>query len=306
MISLKKILLEEEEYITRIPSPTDPDYIDDEEQSDDKEDKKKKPESSVGDTFCRRGGKTTPLTIAQERSLRGIMLGSPTEEQETKIKEIFIKSQIGQFCKDAGNLANKYRHHGITRDDLISAGLVKLIELSWPAINWTVPTRIGTFLADSMRGHMTNFANKEVNKKGFVGLGDEKSDPVKSMDAPIPGGEDDMTAHDIIGGSFDDPVEEADLMERIYRSIKKGIKPHIKSAPSQIATLRGFLGIDENDRFTGDYRNVKDLEKDLGINHASIRVWWKAYEDYLKKLKQKQPDLFNEEKDRMKKIAGIK
>lgn len=275
MISLKKLLLEEEEY-----SIQGTEYL------------------SGGDAFCRRGAKTKGLNPEQEQIIRDTMLSNPTSKDEEKIKEIMIASQTGQFCKDAGNIANRYQQHGITRDDLISAGLEKLLTLTWPRIDWKATNKIGTFLANEMRGHMTNAANKEVRKKGLSGVGEKDVTSVMKLDAPISGREgDDMTAYDIIGGSFDNEVEEADFMERLYRSIKPGIKTQLKSGPMQLQTLQGFLGVDENGQYTGDYRNVKDLEKDLGINHVQIRNWWKNYEDYLKKLKQNRPELFSEEKD---------
>jgi len=285
MISLKKLLLEEE-------------YSEPGTQY-----------SSGGDAFCQRGAKTTKLTDAQEKIIRATMIAGPSSSDEDKIKKIMIASQTGQFCKDAGNIANRYVQHGVTRDDLISAGLEKLLTLTWPRINWSAKNTIGTFIANEMRGHMRNAANKEVRKKGLTGIGDseEQGASMTRLDAPVSGRDgDNMTAYDIVGGSFDNEVEEADFMQRLYRSIKPGIKMQLKSAPFQIQTLEGFLGVDENGKYTGDYRTIKDLEKDLGINHVQIRGWWKNYEDYLKKLKKNRPELFNEENARMQKIAGIK
>lgn len=284
MISLKKILLENEEY--SIPGTEF---------------------TSGGDAFCKRGAKTKGLTYEQEKVIRDIMLSDPTPEQEDKIKKIMIASQTGQFCRDAGLIANRYAKHNVTRDDLISAGLEKLLKVTWPRINWNAENKIGTFLAEEMRGHLRNAANKEAKKKGLSGVGEEESVGIYSLDTPVSGKDgDDMNAYDFIGGSFDNETEEADFMSRLYRSMKPRIKADSKKRDMELETLQGFLGVDENGKFTGNYRTIKELEKDLGINHVYIRKWWKDYENYILRLKKNNPDLFYEGKYSISKILKTK
>jgi hypothetical protein len=283
MISLKKLLLEEE-------------YSEPGTQF-----------SSAGDSFCVRGATTRGLTPAQLQTVRNIMTSNPTEEQEDKVKQIIIKSMVGIICNEAAKIANNYKQHNITRDDLISAGLEKVLTLTWPRIDWERTTQPSTFIGAELRGHMINFANKEVKKKGMSGVGDEAEvGSMLKLDAPISGKEgDDMTAYDIIGGSFDNETEEADFMERLFRYLKSKIKIGTKTTESKLRSLENFMGIQDGE-YTGYTVSRKELADELGINHASIHAWQQEWAEILKKLKQTRPELFNEVKSRMKKIAGIK
>lgn len=259
--------------------------------------------SSAGDSFCVRGGKTKGLTPEQLSSIRNIMSGNPTKEQEDKIKEIMVKSMVGIFCLEAGKIANRYKQHNITRDDLISAGLEKVLTLTWPRINWTRDTQPSTFIGREFVGHIINAANKEVKKKGLSGVGDSTEvGSMMKLDAPISGKEgDDMTAYDIIGGSFDNETEEADFMERLYRYLKSKIKPGTKTTDNKLRSLENFMGI-EGDEYTGYTVSRKELSDELGINHASIHAWQQEWAEILKKLKQQRPELFNEVNNRIKKL----
>jgi DNA-directed RNA polymerase specialized sigma subunit len=271
MTSLKQLILEEEEY--SIPGTEF---------------------ASAGESFCVRGAKTKGLTPEQLQTVRDVMSDNPTSKQEEKIKEIIIKSLIGQICNDAGKIANRYKQHGITRDDLISVGIEKMLKLTWPRIDWKRDTTPQTFIMAEMRGHMTNAANKEVKKKGLSGVGDQSRVSTMSLDAPISGKEgDDMTAYDIIGGSFDNETEEADFMERLYRYLKSKIKPGTKTSDNKLRSLENFMGI-EDDEYTGYSLSRKELADELGINHASIHAWQQDWSEILKQLKQSRPELFSE------------
>jgi len=287
MISLKKILLEQDD--TEIYSEPGTQY------------------SSAGDSFCQRGAKTKGLTSDQLQIIRDVMTSEPTEKQEDQVKKIIIQSMVGIICNDAAKIANNYKQHGITRDDLISAGIEKMLTLTWPRIDWKRTTQPSTFIANEMRGHMINFANKEVKKKGLTGVGDETEvGSMMKLDAPISGKEgDDMTAYDIVGGSFDNETEEADFMERLFRYLKSKIKLGTKTSDNKLRSLENFMGIEDGE-YTGYTLSRKELADELGINHASIHAWQQEWSETLKKLKQERPELFNEEKNRMKKIAGIK
>jgi hypothetical protein len=212
---------------------------------------------------------------------------------------------VGVICNDAGYIANKYKQHGITRDDLISAGIEKMLTLTWPRIDWKRTTQPSTFIANEMRGHMTNFANKEVSKKGMKGVGGEKLKSMSKLDAPIPGKDgEDMSLSDIIG-TFNDPVEEADLVEKLFRHLKRTLNPNQATYQNKLRSLENFMGIEDGE-YTGYKIERKELADELGINHASIHAWQQPWIAELERLKQNKPELFNEEKGRIKKIAGIK
>ena len=214
---------------------------------------------------------------------------------------------IGIICNDAGYLANKYKQYNITRDDLISAGLENMLRLTWPRIDWTRPEKPSTFIADELRGHMTNFANKEVKKKGMSGVGDDSQvGSMMKLDAPISGKEgSDMTAYDIVGGSFDNEVEEADFIEKLFKYLKRTLNPAQATYANKLRSLENFMGI-ENGKYTGYTISRKELADELGINHASIHSYQQPWINSLVQLKRTRPELFNEENSRMQKIAGIK
>ena len=273
MISLKKLILENAEY--SLPSMEF---------------------DSAGDSFCVRGAKTKTLSPEHLRTIRDTMMSNPTPSQEKKIKDIMVKSLVGLICRDAGLIANRYKQHGITRDDLISAGLIKMLQITWPRIDWGLETLPQTFIMKEIRGHMTNFANKQVKKQGLTGVGDKDVSSMLRLDAPISGKEgDEMTAYDIIGGTFDNEFEEADFMQRLYKSLRKSINPSSKLAKEKDLALQNFLGL-ENERYTGSTLSRQDLSKEIGTNPAGIWNWYNEWSEKIKRLKEKNPNLFNENK----------
>lgn len=251
-------------------------------------------------SFCKRGAKTSPLTDEQLNTIRDIMIKNPTEEQSRGIQNILVKSMVGLLCRSAISVREKYKNWGVTLDDLISAGLDGIAR-SFNKIDWDRETKPQTYLNNIAYGYMINAA-KKATKRGVSGLGDEGEAPsMMKLDAPISGKDgDDMTAYDLIGGSFDNEFEEADFMERLYKSIKPGIKMQLKSGPLQLQTLQNFLGIDENGEYTGVSISIPELAKKLNVNHVQIRNWNKKYADYLINLKKKRPELFNENKNKQK------
>jgi hypothetical protein len=104
-----------------------------------------------------------------------------------------------------------------------------------------------------------------------------------------------MTAYDIIGGTFDNEFEEADFMQRLYKSLRKSINPSSKLAKEKDLALQNFLGL-ENEKYTGSTLSRQDLSKEIGINHAGIWNWYNEWSEKIKRLKEKNPNLFNENK----------
>lgn len=285
MRSLRKLLLESDEYSIQGTEYT-----------------------SGGDAFCKRGAKTKKLKPEYEKTIRGTMLNNPTAEEEDKIKKIMIASQTGQFCKDAGQIANRYRKYNITRDDLISGGIERLLKFTWPRIDWNAENAIGTFLAEEMRGYMTNVANKEARKRGLSGMDSETEVSMLSLDAPISGKEgDSVTAHDIIGGLFDNSYEEADFMRKLYTTLKKRIDTTLKSGKAKEQSLEKFIGI-EDGKYTGKSMNAREafFTGEIEASKGSIYNWYEEWSEYLVDLKKRRPDLFNEEKSRTKRNTNIK
>jgi len=184
-----------------------------------------------------------------------------------------------------------------------------MLRLTWPRVNWEAGNPIGIFVSKEAKFYMKNYANKEVQKKGLSGVGDDEVAPMMKLDAPISGKEgDSMTAYDIVGGSFDNEFEERDFMEKLYRYLKNQIPQGRQSTEAQIASLGTFLGVDKDGEFTGKYIPYTQAKEEGPVNATkqSIYNWYNTYTGILQNLKRTRPELFNEEKNRIQKIAGIK
>jgi hypothetical protein len=156
---------------------------------------------------------------------------------------------------------------------------------------------------------MRNFANDEVKTRGMSNVDDDtKVASVSSMDTPVMGKDGEgMSVHDIIGGVFDDEFERNDFMEKLFGTLKRRIPAGRKSTEAQIKSLEKFIGM-ENGEYTGNSMNAKQAHEtgDINATKQSVYGWYGEWADYLEDLKRRRPELFNEEKNRMKKIAGIK